>query len=224
MALRGRLGVHLADVLYKAWLLSSRISLRTKFDADELQAYIIDMVSGMKAYEVEAITHVLDNVIDVRVDQWTQLIRAQYAAYLVRLRYRLGAAEAYLEKNRRVLLRDLRRLDEAGKILVAGEGWWAHKRAARAYRKASALHAKAQRKFALAEAERDYYYARIETASQIQAATIAERHALGAELKQLGRLTLAKRLRDASATDMFLSPETIERILSGSDRRPTNSS
>jgi hypothetical protein len=77
-------------------------------------------------------------------------------------------------------------------------------RAKREHRAASDRHAASAGRLKMAEAERGFYEDQITAAERVRDEAIQARLALAAELKQLARLELAKRLRDTSATDMFL--------------------
>ncbi len=80
-------------------------------------------------------------------------------------------------------------------------------RAVREHRAAAERHAISARRLRLAEAEREFFADQITAAKRVRDEAEQARHALAAELKQQARLELAKRMRNASATDAFLEDD-----------------
>jgi hypothetical protein len=76
--------------------------------------------------------------------------------------------------------------------------------AVREHRLAAERHALSGRRLRLAEVEREFFAGQITATERVRDEAVLARLALAAELKQRARLELAKRLRDASATDAFL--------------------
>ena len=80
-------------------------------------------------------------------------------------------------------------------------------RAVREHGRAAERHAGSARRLRIAEAERGFFEAQIAAAERVCDEAVKARLALAAELKQLARLELAKRLRDTSATDAYLESD-----------------
>jgi hypothetical protein len=78
-------------------------------------------------------------------------------------------------------------------------------RAVRQHRGAAKRNAQAAKRLGDAEARRGFFNSQLAAAEQVRNEAVKSRHALAAELKQVARLEIAKRLRDASATDAFLA-------------------
>lgn len=189
-------------------------------DEDAARAHVVNMVSDMELNTAvdEGLGYVLDNAINAMVEQWVQSIHVQHAAYQARAYYLHAAAGARLRANLAALPVDKLRLDDAEELLSTSEGRRARKRATKSSRKAFLLYARAQARLAHAEAASDYYAAVLQAADRVRDEAVLSRLSLGAELKQLVRLEMAKRLRDISAADELISsPEPAERMPSGSD-------
>jgi hypothetical protein len=77
-------------------------------------------------------------------------------------------------------------------------------RAKSEHRAASVRHAASAGRLKMAEAERGFYEDQITAAERVRDEAVKARLAFAAELKQIARLELAKKLRDTSATDSFL--------------------
>jgi hypothetical protein len=79
--------------------------------------------------------------------------------------------------------------------------------ATRQHRAAAKRNAEAAKALGDAEAKRAFFDAKIAAAERVRDEALKSRHALSQELKQHARLEIAKRLRDASATDAFLTDD-----------------
>jgi hypothetical protein len=80
-------------------------------------------------------------------------------------------------------------------------------RTVRGHRDAARRNAEAARRLGEAEAKRGFFDSQIAAAERVRDEAIKARLALAQELKQCTRLEIAKRLRDASATDAFLADD-----------------